>query len=279
MELVGVAAGGGDVPDGGFGGLHQLRRLGQAQADEKFLGRAAHRIPEQLAEIAAVELAHIGDLLHGELPAVVLLHEGDGLLNVEILETGAPQLSPGRGGLNQPVQEQAQVPNEAEGGGVGVVGDVEHGVPHRRAQGWVLGLVNGLGFAQPGGVEVLLRPQPAEFQPGVLPGIILVGIIGVYLPGADEEALVGAELVVPGDAVGAVGVQAAPARDHIVEQEVVAHKGSEGVQGRALFPAELEQPQIQEIFIGENGKGEGVVSHGGTSFLNRVAKPGYFMIS
>mgnify|MGYP002508278356 CR=1 FL=1 len=64
-------------------------------------------------------LADVGDLLHGKLPAVVLLHKGDGLLDVEVLEPGAVELPPGGGGLDQPVQEQAQVPDQVEGGGLG----------------------------------------------------------------------------------------------------------------------------------------------------------------
>ena len=271
MELVGVAAGGGDVPDGRLGGLHLLRRFGQPQADQELLGRTAHVLPEQLAEIAPVQLADVGDLLHGKLPAVVLLHKGDGLLDVEVLEPGAVELPPGGGGLDQPVQEQAQVPDQVEGGGLGVVGDVKHGVPHRLPLGDGLRAVDGLGQAESGGVQELLGPQAVKLHPGVFPGVVLVGIVGVHLPGADQKALVGPQVIVPGGPVGAVGVEAAPAGDDVVEQKVVADKGPEGVEGGALLPAVLEQPQVQKIFVGEHG--EGVFVHRQPVLSRRGANP------
>ena len=158
--------------------------------------------------------------------------------------------------MDQPVQEQAQVADEVEGGRLGVVGDVQHGIPHRPALLRRPGLVDGPEGAQARRAQILLRPQAPELQPNVFPGVVLVGEVGVHQAGADEEPLVGAQLIAPGGAVGAGGVQLAMARDDVVEQEIVAHKRPEGVQGGALLPAVLEQPQVQKVFIGENGKRE-----------------------
>ena len=58
-----------------------------------------------------------------------------------------------------------------------------------------------------------------------------------------------------GDAVGVVGVEQPLSGDDIVEQVVVADKGAEGMERRALLPAVLVQAEIEEILIGEDGKG------------------------
>ena len=118
VELVGVAAAGGDLADGGAGGAHHLRRPGQAQADDKFLGRTAHALVEKLAEIAAVELAYIRNLLHRNAPVAVLLDEGHCLLHVKVPQRTALAVPPGGGGLHQLIQEKAQVPNQMERRGI-----------------------------------------------------------------------------------------------------------------------------------------------------------------
>ena len=41
------------------------------------LGRAAYAVLEELAEIAPVQLAHVRQLLHAELPLVIVLHAVD----------------------------------------------------------------------------------------------------------------------------------------------------------------------------------------------------------
>ena len=164
------------------------------------------------------------------------------------------ELPPGGGGLDQPVQEQAQVPDQVEGGGLGVVGDVKHGVPYRLPLGDGLRAVDGLGQAESGGVQELLGPQAVKLHPGVFPGVVLVGIVGVHLPGADQKALVGLQVIVPGGPVGAVGVEAAPAGDDVVEQKVVADKGPEGIERLTLLPAILEEAEVQKIIVGKHGK-------------------------
>ena len=64
--------------------------------------------------------------------------------------------------------------------------------------------------------------------------------------------MVGAQVIAVGDDVGVIGVQQPKARDHIVEEVVVAHKGTEGVEGRTLLLAVLIEPEIEEIVVGED---------------------------
>ena len=122
------------------------------------MGRAAHILLENFAEITAVQLAHVGQLLHSDLPGVVVLHQGDGLLDVEIPELAAVELLPAGGGLDQPIHKQAKMADQMEGGGVRVVGDVEHGVPNPIPLGPAQGAVERLGLPQPGAVHILRRP-------------------------------------------------------------------------------------------------------------------------
>ena len=77
------------------------------------------------------------------------------------------------------------MPDEMEGRGLAVVGDIQHGVPHRLALGGALGAVHRLGEAQTRTVDILRRPQTVKLQPDVFPGVGLAGAVGVDLPGAD----------------------------------------------------------------------------------------------
>ena len=71
MKLVGIAAGGGDAADGHSRVPHQVRRFGQPQADQIYLGRTPLFLLEQLAEIAAVEPARAGNFLYRKITLVM----------------------------------------------------------------------------------------------------------------------------------------------------------------------------------------------------------------
>ncbi len=129
MELIGISAAGRDIPDGIIGNLHHFGSLGQTEANQEFLRRAPHAFLEELAEITPVELADIGDFLNGQVPLIVMLHKINGLLDIKILELTAVEELPGRGGPNETVQKEAQMPDQMEGCGVGIPGDIEHGIP------------------------------------------------------------------------------------------------------------------------------------------------------
>ena len=115
MELVGVAAPAGNVPNGVASHTHLLCGLGQTQADDKLLGRTADDFLEQLTEITAVELAGIGNLLHSNAPLVILLDKGHRFLDVEVPEGAGLILPPGGRGTDQLIQKQAQMPYQVQG--------------------------------------------------------------------------------------------------------------------------------------------------------------------
>ena len=137
-----------------------------------------------------------------------------------------------------------------------MVGDVEHNVPRGLPLDGALGDIDGVGVVQARRSQIFPDPQAVKLQPHVLPGLVLVRAVGVHLARADEKALVRPQVIAPGYAVRGGGVQKAPSGDHVVEEKMVADKGAEGVEGGALLPSVLVQPQIQEIFVGENREGE-----------------------
>lgn len=70
MQLVGVAHLRRDFPNGLFGFLEQLGGASHAVVQQIFLRALAHRIPENFAEIAAVQPADSGDVLDGNIVLV-----------------------------------------------------------------------------------------------------------------------------------------------------------------------------------------------------------------
>ena len=146
-----------------------------------------------------------------------------------------------------------------------MVGDVEHPVLKGAGLTRLPGNVDGLGYAQPGGGQVVRRPQPVKFQPYVLPGLLLVGAVGVDLAGADEKPLAGPQAVMMGHPVGVIGAELPPARDDKVKQVVVADRGTVGIEGGTLLPAVLVEGQIEKMVIGEDGKGI-IVHHSSLTF-------------
>lgn len=109
----------------------------------------------------------------------------DGLLNVEVLELSAAEHLPGGGGADQPVQKEALVPYEVEGGGLSVPRNIEHGVP-----------------------------QPVKLQPGILPGVGLVGGVGVDLAGTDQKPC-------PGPSSYLRSVPSGPAESSVPRPEIM----------------------------------------------------------
>ena len=78
VKLIGIADHGADGADGADGQAafgQQLCRPCHAVVQQEPLRAFAHGIPEHLAEIAAVQPAEGGDILDGNIFAVMLLYE------------------------------------------------------------------------------------------------------------------------------------------------------------------------------------------------------------
>ena len=135
-----------------------------------------------------------------------------------------------------------------------------------------------------------------EAEP-VFPGLVLIGAVGVDLPGADQKPLSGPQMVPVGHAIGIIGHKQPLAGDHVMEQIVIAglgqsqpiyspksggealcsrmlyicdHSGDSplhlvghlclfldelGMERFALFPAVLEEAEVEKVVIGKHGKG------------------------
>ena len=112
-----------------------------------------------------------------------------------------------------------------------------------------------------GRLEVVLHVDPVELHPDVLPGVVEVRHVGVDLVGKDEEPLALAEAVVGlGSAVARRHEQAA-AGDDVVEEEVAAPRGTEGMAGRAGLAAVLIRHQVDVVAAGKRGELELVCGH------------------
>ena len=146
--------------------------------------------------------------------------------------------------------------DQPEGRGLRVVGDIQHRVPHLICLRQSLGPIDRLLGAQAGLRQVLRHAQAVKFQPDIFPWLELVGAVSVDLTGQDQEPLPRFQIVAPRDPLRSVGLQKAPAGNHIVKQVMVAHIGSEGVERRALLPAALKQPQVQQLLVGRNREGQ-----------------------
>ena len=81
VKLIGIADHGADGADGQAAFGQQLCRPCHAVVQQEPLWAFAHGIPEHLAEIAAVQSAEGGDILDGNIFAVMLLYEGQSLFH------------------------------------------------------------------------------------------------------------------------------------------------------------------------------------------------------
>src|SRR5699024_9708338 len=126
VQLVVVADLGGDLADGQAGLLQQLGSPGHPVVQQIGLGAFAYRVPEHLAEVAAVQPADRRELRDGDVTLVVLLDEGEGLRDVQIPDPALAAAAPPRRALDQLVQEQKPVGDQVDGAGIAVVDDVHH---------------------------------------------------------------------------------------------------------------------------------------------------------
>ena len=95
VKLIGIADHG---ADGKAAFSQQLCRPCHAVVQQEPLWAFAHGISEHLAEIAAVQSADGGDILDGNIFAVMLLYERQSLLHIEVPQAaGTLCLMGGRG--------------------------------------------------------------------------------------------------------------------------------------------------------------------------------------
>ena len=85
VELIGIAALGGDGLDWQIGKPHQLRSVAQPLTNQKTPGGLQPTTSLKLtAEVVAVQLTETGHLIHRQLPVVILLDIDYCLIDVKI---------------------------------------------------------------------------------------------------------------------------------------------------------------------------------------------------
>lgn len=97
MELIWVAHRVSDIRDREGGKLQKLSGFGHPVGNEEFLRGFPHRIVKNLSEIAAVQTAESGDILHRDIILKILLDEGKRFFDIEIPHPVSRQSEGGRG--------------------------------------------------------------------------------------------------------------------------------------------------------------------------------------
>ena len=126
VKLIGIADHGADGADGQAAFGQQLCRPCHAVVQQEPLWAFAHGISEHLAEIAAVQSAEGGDILDGNIFAVMLLYEGQSLLHIEVPQAAGTLCLMGGRGLYKLIQKQKAVANLTQGAVLTVIYKEEH---------------------------------------------------------------------------------------------------------------------------------------------------------
>ena len=148
----------------------------------------------------------------------------------------------------------AAVVNAVEGRGIAVFNDVQHLALHLFPQLLFAGVVDGRVQRKSGSLQHSLGTQSVELDPEVFPWGLVVGDVRGDLSGEDHEPLHAPDVVGDGLPFGIVRHKRSHTGEHIVEQEVVSARRPERMGRCTAFHAELEQPQIDEIFVGKYGE-------------------------
>ena len=101
MQLVRIADHCADGADGESAFGQQLCCTSHAVVQKKSLWVLSHGVPEDLAEIAAVQAAKRSDILDRDILSIVLLDKRKGFLHVEVTQTAWALCLMGSGGLDE----------------------------------------------------------------------------------------------------------------------------------------------------------------------------------
>ena len=117
MELVGITHSIADVVY--TSSVSFSSSAGHAVADKKFLRTLTHCVAEDFAEVAAVQIAESGNVLHRYVVLEVLFNEGCGLTDIKVLGRPVSLIACGRKRAGQIIQEQIKMANRVKGRLVG----------------------------------------------------------------------------------------------------------------------------------------------------------------
>ena len=129
MQLIGISHCGPDLVDGVMCELKELRGFDHAVVDQKFLGGFPDGFFEYFAEIAAVEVGALRDVLHGDIVHVIVFDVGERFFDIVVFYfTGGRTVF--LDGSCQCVNENVEVPDQMKGCLFFVAHNIEHFVAH-----------------------------------------------------------------------------------------------------------------------------------------------------
>ena len=130
-------------------------------------------------------------------------------------------------------------PDQVKRRHVAVPGNVEHLLHHGFSHIVGAGVIDRCVVGEACDGQSLPYPQAVKLHPGIFPGEVLVGDIGVDLIGKDHKALSAFDLIYMGVSRCVVCIQHTRTGYNIVEQVMIAGGGAKSMGRLAAFPAEL----------------------------------------
>ena len=130
MKLVWITHRVSDIRNGQFGQLQQFSGLGHAVRDQKRLWRFSCSLMKYFPEIASVQAAGGGDILHGYVILEILFDKGKSFLNIEIAKTVSLVDLCGGGGTDKAVNKQIEVSDQMKGRFLFMIYDIQHFIFH-----------------------------------------------------------------------------------------------------------------------------------------------------
>ena len=130
MELVRIADEFTDLFHGLVRELQELGGLDHAVADQELLRRGADRLLKETAEVGPAETGVLRDLLDGNIIHKVVFNVLQGFVNIEVLHFISRRVGRALDGPDQIVEEEIEVSDQVERGGIAVIHDVAHLLQH-----------------------------------------------------------------------------------------------------------------------------------------------------
>ena len=189
MELIGVAYAPSDLIDAHVGKFQHLRRLVHPEIDKELLQGLVHRFPEDLSQIAPVQIAEAGDIFNGDRLAAVLLNKSDRLADIKILQFSFCHLLLRRGRLDQLIQEQIQMADLVQGRSLFIVRQGQQFIFQKRGLILFPAAVNRGIIGKACGFHIFLGPYAVKFHPCIFPRFLFVRHVSGDLLGIDDKSL------------------------------------------------------------------------------------------
>ena len=193
--MIRISHGISDILDREAGGFEKLLRFVHPVGDQKFLGADSHMLPKNFAEVIPMDLARLRDSCNGNIILKILGNIAEYPFQIIGTHAAARRRGPRCGGAHQAVYEHVQVGQQVKGRFRRMMRNIKHGFLQLGGINLFRGAVHRIIDRKPGKHECFLGVHPVKFDPGIFPGVLLIGSIGGDLPGHDQKALVAADMI------------------------------------------------------------------------------------